>query len=45
MSGPQLCRTLLDPKKNHGMDLAKLEQHLATLAGWLRRCRGTIAKC
>jgi hypothetical protein len=29
MNGPQLCRTLLDPKKNHGMDLAKLEQHLA----------------
>jgi hypothetical protein len=29
MSGPQLCRTLLDPKKNHGMDLAKLQMHVA----------------
>jgi hypothetical protein len=29
MGGAQLCRTILDRKKNHGMDLAKLEQHFA----------------
>jgi hypothetical protein len=29
MGGAQLCRTILDRKKNHGMDLVKLEQHFA----------------
>jgi hypothetical protein len=29
MSGAQLCRTVLDRQKNHGMDVAKLERHFA----------------